>query len=117
MSGAFSFGSYYPGSGPLYRLDPRTKLLGGIAFMVIALAARDFSALGVLAASVAALYLVSGVPAGRAARSVAPLLAIVAVVSVLNLFTGQGGAVLVARSPSRRGACGCSRSRACARCS
>ena len=94
MSGAFSFGSYYPGSGPLYRLDPRTKLLGGIAFMVIALAAR-----GVLAASVVALYLVSGVPAGRAARSVAPLLAIVAVVSVLNLFTGQGGAVLVRLGP------------------
>lgn len=99
MSGAFSFGSYYPGSGPLYRLDPRTKLLGGIAFMVITLAARDFAALGVLAASVVALYLVSGVPAGRAARSVAPLLAIVAVVSVLNLFTGQGGAVLVRLGP------------------
>ena len=31
--GTFSFGSYYPGDGVLYRLDPRVKLLGGIAFL------------------------------------------------------------------------------------
>lgn len=95
MNEVFSFGSYYPGEGVLHRLDPRTKLLGGLAFLIISLLAGSFAALGVIAAFVGVLYVLAGVPAGRAARSLAPLLAIVAVVSLLNLFTDQDGAVVV----------------------
>lgn len=95
MSEVFSFGSYYPGDSVLHRLDPRTKLLGGLAMLVISLLARSFVALGAIAGFVALLYLLSGVPAGRAARSLAPLLAIVVVVSLLNLFTNQEGDVVV----------------------
>lgn len=92
---AFSFGSYYPGEGPLYRLDPRTKLLGGIAFLIIALMARSAIALVPLGLFVAVLYLLAGVPAGRAVRSLVPLLGIIVVVGVLNLFTDHSGPVLV----------------------
>ena len=92
---AFSFGSYYPGEGPLYRLDPRTKLMGGIAFLIIALMARSAIALMPLGLFVAALYLLAGVPAGRAVRSLVPLLGIIVVVGVLNLFTDHSGSVLV----------------------
>lgn len=95
MNEAFSFGSYYPGDSALHRLDPRAKLLAGLAFLIIALLARGFAALGVLTVFVAALYAVSGVPAGRALRSLAPLLGIVVLVSVLNLFTNQEGPVLL----------------------
>lgn len=95
MNEVFSFGSYYPGEGVLHRLDPRTKLLGGLAFLIISLLAGSFAALGAIAAFVGVLYVLAGVPAGRAARSLAPLLAIVAVVSLLNLFTDQDGAVVV----------------------
>lgn len=94
MNEVFSFGSYFPGEGVLYRLDPRTKLLCGLSFLIIALLARNFAALGVIAVFVAALYALSGVPVGRALRSLAPLLAIVVVVSVLNLFINQDGAVV-----------------------
>lgn len=95
MNETFSFGSYYPGEGPLYRLDPRTKLLGGIAFLIISLMARTPFALAPLALFVAALYALARIPVGRAVRSLAPLLGIVAVVAILNLFTDQGGRVLV----------------------
>ena len=97
--GTFSFGSYYPGDGVLYRLDPRVKLLGGIAFLIITLLARTASALVPPALFVAALYLLARVPAGRAARSVAPLLGIVVVVGILNLFTDHSGAILVQLGP------------------
>lgn len=95
MNTAFSFGSYYPGDSPAHRLDPRTKLIAGAALIAAALAARDFAGLSVAAAFVAGLYLVARIPAGAAARSFAPLLAIVVLASVLNLFLVQGGAVLV----------------------
>lgn len=95
MNDTFSFGSYYPGDGVLHRLDPRTKLLLGFAFLIVALMARSFAPLGVIALFVAVLYVLSGVPAGKALRSLAPLLAIVVVVALLNLFTGTGGRTLV----------------------
>lgn len=95
MNDVFSFGSYYPGEGVLYRLDPRTKLLGGIAFLIISLMARTPAALVPLALFVAALYALARIPAGRAVRSLVPLLGIVVVVGVLNLFTDHGGRVLV----------------------
>ena len=94
MSEVFSFGSYYPGESLMHRLDPRTKLLGGVAFLIISLLARDFLALAAIGAFVVALYAIAGVPAGRAARSLAPLLAIVVVVSVLRLFTDHSGPML-----------------------
>ena len=95
MNEIFSFGSYYPGESPLHRLDPRTKLGGGLAFLLIALAARDFAALGVIAVFVGMLYAVARIPFGKAMRSLAPLLAIVVIASLLNLFTNHSGAVLV----------------------
>lgn len=94
MNEVFSFGSYYSGDSILHRLDPRTKLLGGLAFLIISLLARTFAALGVIAGFVVLLYLLARVPAGRAVRSLAPLLAIVVIVSVLNLVTNQEGAVV-----------------------
>ncbi len=95
MSEGFSFGSYYPGDSVLHRLDPRTKLLGGFAFLIIALLSRGFAGLGVIALFVVGLYIASRVPAGRALRSLAPLLALVLIVSLLSLFTNHSGQVLV----------------------
>lgn len=91
---AFSFGSYLPGNSPIHQLDPRTKLLLGCAFIVITLCASNAAALGVIALFVGGFYLLSRIPASKAVKSLAPLLLIVVVASVLNLFVVQGGAVL-----------------------
>ena len=91
----FSFGSYVPGNSAIHRLDPRAKLLLGLAFIIVVLNAATFWALIPVAAFVVALYLIARIPAGKALRSLAPLLALVVVASILNLFTVQGGAVLV----------------------
>lgn len=96
MNRAFSFGSYVEGTSVLHRLDARTKLVGGLAFMLATLLARDFSGLVPCVALVAALYGLARISPGTAARSLAPMLGIVALVSVLRLFTEQGGATLFA---------------------
>lgn len=90
----FSFGSYYPGDSPLHRMDPRAKLLLGIVFIVVALAARNAAALGAVAVFVAGFYLLSRIPLKYVAKSLAPLLFIVVVASLLNLFVVQGGPVI-----------------------
>lgn len=88
---AFSFGSYYPGDSVLHRLDPRAKLLLGCAFVAAVLCAQEFAALGIAALFVAGFYLAAKIPAGKALRSLAPLLAIAVFASLLNLFIIQTG--------------------------
>ena len=91
---AFSFGSYYPGDSAIHRLDPRTKLLLGFVFLITTLTVGGFRGLAPVAMFVVLIYAVSRVPVRRVLSSMAPLLAIVVVVAVLNLFTDQSGRIL-----------------------
>ena len=91
---AFSFGSYYPGDSAIHRLDPRTKLLLGFVFLITTLTVSSFRGLAPVAIFVVLIHTVSRVPLRRVLSSMAPLLAIVVVVAVLNLFTDQSGRIL-----------------------
>lgn len=95
----FSFGSYYPADSVAHRMDPRAKLLFGFGFIAVILFARSFVALGALAAVVLAMFCATMVPVGKAAKSIAPLMFIVVIASLTNLFWVQGGAVLVQWGP------------------
>lgn len=94
MSTGFSFGSYVPGNSCIHRIDARIKLTLGIAFIVALLCGRTFASLGIAAAFVFLTYVLARIPAGKALRSLAPLMVIVLIVVVLNLFTQQGGETL-----------------------
>lgn len=95
MSTGFSFGSYVPGDSCVHRIDARIKLTLGIAFIVALLCGHTFASLGIAAAFVFLTYVLARIPAGKALRSLAPLMAIVLIVVVLNLFTQQGGETIV----------------------
>lgn len=95
MNPGFSFGSYVSGTSCVHRLDPRTKLIAGCVFIVVLLCAKSAAALAVCAAFTALCYALAQIPPSKAARSLAPLMAIVVIVAVLNLFVTQGGQVLV----------------------
>lgn len=91
---AFSFGSYCPGSSAIHRMDPRVKLLLGFVFLIVTLTVQRFVGLVPVAVFVALIYAVARMPFRRILSSMVPLLAIVVVVAVLNLFTDQAGRVL-----------------------
>lgn len=95
MSTGFSFGSYVPGNSCIHRIDARIKLTLGIAFIVALLCGHTFASLGIAAAFVFLTYVLARIPAGKALRSLAPLMVIVLIVVLLNLFTQQGGETLV----------------------
>lgn len=95
MNMGFSFGSYVPGDSCIHRIDARIKLTLGIAFIVALLCGHTFASLGIAAAFVFLTYVLARIPAGKALRSLAPLMVIVLIVVVLNLFTQQGGETLV----------------------
>ena len=95
MNPGFSFGSYVSGTSCVHRLDPRTKLIAGCAFIAVLLCAKTAAALAVCAVFTALCYALAQIPPSKAARSLALLMAIVVIVAVLNLFVTQGGQVLV----------------------
>lgn len=95
MSSTFTFGSYVAGTSALHRLDPRTKLLLGVAFLVLVLQARDFTGLLPSLVAIVSLYACARITPARALRALAPTLGIVVLVSLLRLFTQQGGTTLV----------------------
>ena len=62
--------------------------------LITTLTVGGFRGLAPVAIFVVLIYAVSRVPARRVLSSMAPLLAIVVVVAVLNLFTDQSGRIL-----------------------
>ncbi len=87
------FGRYWPADSPVHRMDPRVKLVLSLAFMVAVFCARTYAGLGVAAAFVAGAYALARIPFGQALRSIGPLLFIVVVTALLNVFFVQGGTV------------------------
>ena len=89
------FGRYWSADSPVHRLDPRTKVAGTLMLVVTLFCATTFLAQAVCVAFVLALCLIARIPLLQALRSIAPLLFIVVLTVLFNLFFVQGGDVLV----------------------
>ena len=87
------FGRYWAADSIVHRLDPRTKLVGTIALVVIVFCAGNFWALALVAAAVIALFALARIPFSQALRSIAPLLFIIVFTTLFNLLFTQGGDV------------------------
>lgn len=89
------FGRFWPQSSAIHALDPRTKVLGALLWVVVCFAAATPAALALVAASFCAMVALARIPAGQMLRSIVPLLFIVVLTALLNLFFTQGGETLV----------------------
>ncbi len=89
------FGRYWAADSIVHRLDPRTKLVGTIALVVIMFCAANFWALGFVALVVVALFALARIPFTQALRSILPLSFIVVLTALFNLLFVQGGKVYV----------------------
>lgn len=88
-----SFGQYYPVSSFVHRLDPRTKILFLIAYIVAIFLAKEFLSLGICAAVLLFSVLFSRVPFVKILRAVRGILFLVLFTAVLNLFFHRGETV------------------------
>lgn len=92
-------GRYWPGDSVIHRMDPRVKLTGVAIAMVAILLANSYASLGIAALFVVAFFLLSRIPFAQAFKSIVPLLFIVLLTAVLNLFFVQGGEVYAQWGP------------------
>ncbi len=90
-----TFGQYYPASSCIHDLDPRTKLLFLIVYIVMLFVAQTFYGMLLCLALLLATVALARVPFGSVLRSVKGILFILVLTSVLNIFFHGGEHVLV----------------------
>jgi energy-coupling factor transport system permease protein len=93
-----AFGQYIPGNSIVHRLDPRSKLLFLIAYIVLIFCTFNYYALAIPLVLAVAIMLLSKVPVKQYLKSMKMILIVVILTSILNLFYG-GGRVLLSLGP------------------
>ncbi len=90
-----TIGQFFPGDSFLYKVDPRTKLLLTIAMIVIVFVAKGFIGLGLVLMLVVGATLSTGIGLKYMVKALKPLLVIISITFILNLFLMKDGKVLV----------------------
>ena len=90
-----TLGQYFPGNSVVHRLDPRTKLIMLVVYIVALFLAKSWIGYGVMFLFLAATIKISTIPVKSIVKGMKPLVMILVFTGVLNLFFTQEGPVLV----------------------
>ncbi|MFT8872697.1 MAG: energy-coupling factor transporter transmembrane protein EcfT [Sporolactobacillus sp.] len=88
-------GQYVPMDSYVHRLDPRAKLLGLFAYIIIVFLANNWVTYGMLTLLCAAGVATSKLPLAFIYRGLKPVFLVIVLTFFLNLFFTQGGQPLV----------------------
>ena len=95
MLSNITLGQYYPVDSRVHRLDPRTKLILSIVFIVAVFLAKTWVGYGLLFAFIVLAARLSNVPLKMLFRGLKPLKWILIITFLLNLFFTPGDTVWV----------------------
>ena len=85
-----TLGQFFPGSTIVHRLDPRTKLVLLVGYIVALFTARWFVSYGLVLAFLLLVVGLSRIPPKTLLRSMKPLLIVIVITGLLNLFYTSG---------------------------
>ena len=85
-----TLGQFFPGNSLAHRLDPRTKILLTVLYIVVLFCAKSFVSYGVVALLLVTGVRISGVAPKALVRGLKPILFIICFTAVLNLFYNPG---------------------------
>ena len=90
MMGEITLGQYYPAGSVLHRLDPRVKFIGTMVYIVCLFLVRGVWGYCAAAAFLIFMILLSKVPFRMVLKSLKPVLVILAVTMLFNVFLTPG---------------------------
>jgi len=90
-----TLGQYFPGKSFVHRLDPRTKLIMLVAYIVTLFVASNWISYGLCLLFLVVTISISTIPLKSIVRGMKPLLVILIFTGILNLFFTDGEKVLV----------------------
>ena len=85
-----TLGQYFPGNTPIHRLDPRTKLIWVVIYIVALFSAQWLVSYGLVLALLITVVALSKIQFKVILKSMKPLLFIILLTGLLNLFYTQG---------------------------
>ena len=88
-----TLGQFFPGDTFIHRLDPRTKLIAVILYIVALFNAKGVVTYAMVMAVLVLCILVSRVPFRSLTRGLKPIYIIVAFTAIMNLFFTKGTAI------------------------
>ena len=95
MSDTAVLGKYWPAESPIHHMDPRAKMLLSLGAMAVIFCAQSFIGLALCAVFTFAFITLSHIPVTQMLKSIVPLLFIVVLTALINIFFTQGGTVYV----------------------
>ena len=90
-----TLGQYFPGSSPIHRLDPRTKLILLVVYIVALFLAKSWISYAVMLVFLLTAIKISAIPPKSILRGMKPIVMILVFTGVLNLFFTREGNTLV----------------------
>ena len=90
-----TLGQYFPGNSVVHRLDPRTKLLMLVVYIVTLFLANNWAAYLLVLAFLITVIAISSIPVKAIVRGMKPLVMILIFTGVLNIFITTGEKPLV----------------------
>lgn len=90
-----TLGQYFPGNSVIHRLDPRTKLLMLVVYIVALFLADNWVAYLVVLGFLITVIALSTIPVKSILRGMKPLLMILIFTGILNIFFTTGDTLLV----------------------
>ena len=88
-----AIGQYVPGNSALHRADPRTKFVLTIAYMAAVLMAKSYAAYIAAVVFLVAGYICAHINIGKILKSLKPLIIMMLITVVLNVFFYKGSTV------------------------
>ncbi len=90
MISDITLGQFFPGRSPIHRLDPRTKILLTVLFIVAVFFANNPVTFGMLLLSVIALMLISRISPKIVLKGIKPIIFIIIFTALINIFMTGG---------------------------
>ncbi len=90
-----TLGQYFPGSSFIHRLDPRTKLISVVLYIVALFTAQSWLSYGLILAFLLFSIRISHIPPKSILTGMKPLIVILIFTGVLNLFYTDTGRILI----------------------
>lgn len=89
-----TFGQYYPADSVIHRMDARAKIVATVLYIVAVFLCKNALCFAALALSAVLLVAVSRIPLRLVLSSLKPLIVIITLTSVINIFFTKGETLL-----------------------
>lgn len=90
MNSGMTIGQYFPGNSPVHRMDARMKIVLTFLLVVAVFLCKNFWSLGLAIAFMILAVGLSKIPPRTILKSIQPLIVIILITGVINLFYGEG---------------------------